>query len=160
MKLRIVFLLALILLSGIITTKPEDTSDPDHPFAKHLTSLYTEYLDAAKKGDVLSAVDKMISEYSNISSNITPQTLKSMCDGELDPRESHFIKVDTKDDMARVVYMKDIEYTTNWQVVVFKLESGRWKISRIVRHEKNKDSEDDILALLLKDTNFFKQDDN
>lgn len=152
MKFRIVVLLALILLTGIFTPKPENTTDPEHPFAKHLTSLYVEYLDAAKQGDVQSVSDKVIATYFDIFSEISPELLKTLCESELDPRVAHFIKVDANGNTARIVYMKDIEDKLNWQAVVFKLDSGRWKIARIVRYAKDKDSEEDTLALLLEDT--------
>jgi hypothetical protein len=160
MKLRIVFLLVLLFFSGIIFPTPEDTSDPDHPFAKHLASLYADYLDAARQGDVSSAMGRTTAEYQDAFSNITPELLKSMCGAELDPRESHFIKVDAGRNTARVIFTKDADDMIIWQAVIFKLESGRWKIAGIAKYGRDKDSGEDTLALLLKDTSPFHKDDD
>ena len=160
MVLRVIFLLALLFFSGLIFPKPEDTSDPEHPFAKHLTSLYTGYLDAARQGDVASAMDKTTDQYQEAFSNITPEFLKSMCEGDLDPRESHFIKVDANRNTARIIFTKDADDKTSWQAVIFKLQSSRWKIAGILRYGMGKDSVEDILALLLEDTSPFYKDDN
>lgn len=109
---------------------------------------------------MVSAMDKMTAKHSQMFSNITPELLKRMCEGELDPRDSSFIKVETDNDTARVIYMKEVEHLTNWQAVFFKLEYGRWKIANIaniVRYKNDNDSEEDILALLIGNTKSFER---
>gem|GEM_PF-6215309 len=90
MELRVIFLLALLFFSGLIFPKPEDTSDPEHPFAKHLTSLYTGYLDAARQGDVASAMDKTTDQYQEAFSNIPPNFSK-VCVRETSTPASHIL---------------------------------------------------------------------
>ncbi len=160
MKLRILLIIALLMLSGITAPSPENTTDPEHPFAKHLASLYIKYLDAAKEGDVSYALDKMTAEYSGVSSFITPELLKGMSADELDPRESQFVKVDASKNTARLVYYKEWSDLKVWQAVVFKLESNKWKIAKIVKYGRDMDSEEDGLAELLKDTDSFFVEEN
>lgn len=120
MKLRFVLLFALLLLSGIAIPALENTTDPEHPFAKHITSIYIRYLDALMEEDVVSALDKMIAKYSDMSTVITHELKKDMSANELDPLESRFIQVDTAKNTARIIYTKDIEDIKSWQAVIFK----------------------------------------
>ena len=160
MRLRILLILALLMLSGITAPSPENTTDPEHPFAKHLASLYIKYLNAAKEGDVSSALDKMISEYAAMSSVITPELLKGMSADELDPLTAQFVKVDASKNIARLFYQKIGQDLKIWQAIVFKLESDKWKIAKIVRYSRDMESEEDGLAILLEDTNTFFLEEN
>lgn len=161
MKLRIILILAILMLSGITNLpSPESTTEKEHPFAKHLASIYFKYLKSAKEGDVSSALSYMIEEYASMSAVITPELLKGMSSDELDPKESIFIKVDASKNTARLIYHKTDEVLKSWQAVIFKLESEKWKIAKIVKYGKNLNSEEDVFTKLIDDTNsYFDKND-
>ncbi|MCX8030671.1 MAG: hypothetical protein N3A59_03700 [Thermodesulfovibrionales bacterium] len=161
MKLRVFFIMTILMFFGITSLpSPENTDDKEHPFSQHLISIYSKYLKFVREGDVSSALSYMIAEYAQMNNLITADLLKEMSADELDPQESVFVRVDASQDISRLVYYKADKDYKSWQAIVFKLESGKWKIAKIIKYGTNIESEEDVLKSLISDTDHYFQKHN
>ncbi len=144
----------------VLAQTPEKTTNPQHPFAKQLETIYLKYLESARRGDVSATLQVMTSEYAQMAKQITPELLKGMSTDDLDPRQSQFIRIDVskKKNMARAIYQKLSPERKDWTAILFKNESGAWKIAKIVRQGRTGSETGDGLQELLNDTNSFLQE--
>jgi hypothetical protein len=90
---------------------------------------------------------------------ITPELLKGMAAGELDPREAQFVGVDLSKNktLARYVYQKLAAEQRDWAAIVFRIESQELRISRIFRRTQSAKDPLDGLQELLKATEPFTE---
>jgi hypothetical protein len=105
-----------------------------------------------QKGDVPGTLRLITAEFADMVSIITPELLKGMAAGELDPREAQFVGVDLSKNktLARYVYQKLAAEQRDWAAIVFRIESQEWRISRIFRRTQSaKDPLDGLQELLM-----------
>lgn len=144
--------------SGIaLAQTPEKTTSQAHPFAKQLEGIYLKYLEAARKGDVKATLALMSAEYAKMADQVSPAMLKGMSADELDPKEAQFVGVDVSANKqtARSVYQKLGKDRKEWSAVVFKNESGQWKIAKVFKQGVSGAEKQDGLKELLKRSDEF-----
>jgi hypothetical protein len=157
MQQLIIVLLALMIWvsPGVSGAAPEKITDPQHPLARELTTIYKNYLAVARQGNLTAILPYMTDDLVKRAPEVTTEMLRVMAATELDPRQAQFVQVDATPQTARLVYQQLALEAKVYQAIIFKRERAAWKIAKVNSVGKYGSIKDDGLKELLRDTNSY-----
>ena len=131
--MKIIYFFFLIALSGsAIGQQPTNTTEANNAFTRLLTSQYQKYRDAGAKGDVQTYLKLRTADVAKEMNNVSGSKLQVYAKTDFNPAEYKFVRVESRSKSARALWEKKDKDTQIYQLVMFSLEGGEWKVGDIL----------------------------
>ena len=118
--------------SAVFAQQPADTTDANHQFAKLLTSQYGKYHNAGARGDVAAYLKLRTSDIAKKMTVVSSTQLIQYSKADFDPAEYKFLRIEARTKIARAMWEKKTPEAATYQLVMFSLEDGEWKVGNIL----------------------------
>lgn len=131
--LKIIYFFFLIALSGIaVGQQPINTAGANDAFTKLLISQYQKYRQAGAKGDVQGYLGIRTADVAKEMNAVSSAKLQIYAKTDFNPAEYKFLRVESSSKSARALWEKKDNDIVIYQLVMFSLEGGEWKIGDIL----------------------------
>ena len=131
MKCRLLAVLILISASAF-GQQPANSTDVNSAFNKLLSAQYQKYRRAGQAGDVAAYLNTRTASVAKEMRDISGAKLKFFASVDFDPASFKFLRVEARPKSARTIWMQKTGEKTTYELVVYSLENGEWKIGNIV----------------------------
>lgn len=112
--------------------QPANTVDANSPFAELLASQYQKYRKAGAVGDVPAYLKSRSALAAKEMQKVSSAKLKAYAETDFDPAQYKLLRVEARSKSARAIWEKKAKDMVTYQLVMFRLEDGEWKIGEII----------------------------